>query len=172
MLPFSHLWKQHFESAIPTRANLSWISCWGTQVKSLITAILIIQIGKFRTRSMGQTVLKGMASYHSLLVAKTWVYRLLLQNSNILLLVFKSLSRCHVSTWAKEPSYYFPEKYNSTIKRLAWDTNIVIIFSKETNKAAMILQSCMWEVWIAFKEFILYCRVLSKHPFIIIFWCM
>ena len=43
---------------MPATADLSWISCQGTQVESL-TFILIIQVGKFRTRIMGQSVIES-----------------------------------------------------------------------------------------------------------------
>ena len=57
MLPFSHLYKQHFKSPIPTTADMNLISCPGAQVKPF-TYILILQFGKFRTRIMGQSMLK------------------------------------------------------------------------------------------------------------------
>lgn len=49
---------------MPTTADLSWISCRGAQVESL-TSILIMQVGKFITKIMGQS-----APYPSFLAAE------------------------------------------------------------------------------------------------------
>ena len=57
---------------MPTTADLSWISCRGAQVESL-TSILIIQVGKFRTKIIGQSVIKhGTLSF--LFGSRTGVY--------------------------------------------------------------------------------------------------
>ena len=85
---------------MPTKADLSWISCRGAQVESL-TSILIIQVGKFITKIMGQSVIKN-GTLPFLFGNRTGVYMLLLQHSSILLLVFNNQSRGHASTPAKE----------------------------------------------------------------------
>ena len=113
-----------------------------------------------------------MAPYAYLLGAEDGV--LLLQYSNILLLVFTRKTRVHVLMRAKEHLILCLREYISAIMGLlAWDTNNVISFSKETNMASMILQSHMCgKVRIDFKELIevtVYCRVMSRQPFIIIF---
>ena len=58
---------------MPTTADLSWISCRGAQVEPL-TSILIIQVGKFRTKIIiGQSVIKnGTLSF--LFGSRTGVY--------------------------------------------------------------------------------------------------
>jgi len=82
---------------------------------------------------------------------------LLLKYSSILLLLFTSQSRGHVSTPAKGHYYYFYEEYN-------WlGTPKMSLLSPK--KPTWPYSRVCGKVWIDFKAFIkftLYCRVVSN----------
>ena len=95
--------------------QMSWISCRGAQFESL-PSILILQVGKFRTRIMGQSVIENGTLFF-LFGSRTGVYMLLLHSTEVFCFWFSIASQGVMFQHQQKNINIIYEEYHSIIMR-------------------------------------------------------